>query len=424
MKSEQYLSGPNIWKEYEFTDDQGNNKWFHLFGDKHIVIPNEFCPKGYDFVDFLQDWFSELTKYKIFTDFYLEIPYKLNVKSLEDNSYLSLLYLKFRDCFIQNEGRPPERTATALDLSFQKVSKCKYSPYVNMFTTDIRSSYKFVGEQYNSATTTTVPQLIKNRILYLLGQLSKSNTESIKTAMFIQLLVDQYLPLHSKIFKLLITSDNYENDILKLLDPIFQEYDPDVYDRKDFDQLRETIKRIISFRTKKKIFILKHELDKLRKEQVKYKGSLMSDWISQFMIRTTEHYQKEQLDKFLNAWSNIYLELIGDFNVKKILLLIEKYQKDLNVPLTVIDSTLLDCYILSKSFQVKKNDLRRPVLCVIFEGSNHVDIQSIFFEQVLKIKPLHSVKGKKEHIRCLDVWDISKVFDVRQYAENVLLVKK
>jgi hypothetical protein len=406
MKSQEYLSGPNIWKEYEFTDDQGNNKWFHLFGDKHIVVPKEFCPKGYDFIDFLQDWFTELSKNKIFTDFYLEIPYKLNVESLKDNSYLSLLYLKFRDCFISNQ------------------SKCKYFPYVKMFTTDIRSTYKFMDDQNKSGNTITVPQLIKNRILSLLKQLSKSNTESIKTATFIQLLVDQYLPLHLKIFKILITSDNYENEITKLLDPIFQEFDPDIYDRKDFDLLRDTIKRLFSFRTKKKIFLLKHELDKLRKEQVIYKGSLMSDWISQFMIRTTEHYQKEQLAIFLNAWSKIYLELIGDFNVKKILLLIEKYQKDLNVPLTVIDSTLLDCYILSKSFQVKKNDLRRPVLCVIFEGSNHVDIQSIFFEQVLKIKPLHSVKGKKEHIRCLDVWDISKVFDVRQYAENVLLVKK
>jgi hypothetical protein len=117
------------------------------------------------------------------------------------------------------------------------------------------------------------------------------------------------------------------------------------------------------------------------------------------------------------------MELIGDLDIRKIVGLIDLYQKDLNVPLTVIDSTLLDCYILAKSFRNQNNDLKRTVLTVIFEGSNHVDIQSIFFEQVLKIKPLHSVKGMKQHTRCLDIGDISKVFDAKQYAENVLLVR-
>jgi hypothetical protein len=408
MKSEQYLSGPNIWKEYQFTDDQGNNKWFHMFGDKHIVIPKEFCPNGYNFIDFLEDWFNELSKYKIYSEFYLEIPYKLNEKNIEEDSYLTIIYKKFRDCFINS-------------------NKCKYMPYVKMHTTDIRSTHKFVGHQFNQEITTTVPQLIKNRILYLLQSLSnlteKRKVQLIKTASFIQLLVDRYLPIHSMIFKLLLTSDDYEVEIKKILEPIYLEFDSDIYHESDFDKLKETNQRLFSLKDKNKKFILKHQLDQLQKDNVKHNDVLLSDLILQFMIQTSNYYQKEQLSKFYNAWSNIFMELIGDLDIRKIVGLIDLYQKDLNVPLTVIDSTLLDCYILAKSFRNQNNDLKRTVLTVIFEGSNHVDIQSIFFEQVLKIKPLHSVKGMKQHTRCLDIGDISKVFDAKQYAENVLLVR-
>lgn len=421
--NKQYLSGPNLWTEYEFTDDQGNKHWFHLFGEKHTIDSNDLCSKvnSVDFVDFLENVFIQAFQSKINTNLFLEIPYKLNVKAIDEKNYLSRIYLQFRDCFTPTK-------------------KCIYHPYVHFHTTDIRSTYKFKNDKFSSDIPTTVYQLVKIYILKLLKQITKLKldirnkvleTNIFKTASFIQILVDLYLPKNAEVFKVLLGNSNYRDEISKIMNTILLEWNPDMYLEKDFRMLGQTMERLYQLhkiRNNKQIFVLKHQLDELRKDKIMFRGVNMADWIYSFVTQTTNKYQEVQLPIFENAWSKIYLQLLeSDLSKKKdldkIIQLFQEFQNDLSLPLTVMDSTLLDSFILTRMFRrYRKTPEENPVLTFIYEGLNHVQLQSIFFSQVLHLKPLNVVKGSKEHPRCLKI-DIEKDFDVLQYAEHVKLVK-
>lgn len=425
---ERDLSGPNMWTEFEFTDDQGNKHWFHLFGEKHTVDTKELCTGSsasrkihIDFVDFLEYLFDQSYKYKIYTNFFLEIPYRLNVKKINQHSnYLSEIYNRFQGCFTPKK-------------------KCKYNPYVQMNTTDIRSSYKFEDEKFSGDLSTTVHQMIKNRILKLLQMFVQLKfdirnqtlqNKIFKTAFFIQLLVDLYLPHSYEVFKILLTNPNYKKDIEKIIEPIFDESGSDKYLSRDFEELQQTLNRLYSFfkvREKKKIFILKHQLDELRKDKIIYKKVNMTDWIYYFLLQMNKKYQEDQIPIFLNAWSKLYVQILeSDLKKKKdldgIISLFQELQKDLSSPLTFMDSTLLDGYIMARMFRrYGRNPEKSTVLTLVYEGMYHVEIQSIFLSQVLGLKPLNVVRGTKDHPRCLKI-DLEQSFNILQYGENIKLV--
>ena len=416
--SKQYLSGPNIWTEFEFKDDDGNRHWYHLFGEQHTLQKKELCYTNHiDFKDFLEDLFKQAHRNKIYTDFFLEIPYQLNVKTIDDNNYLSQLYLKFQNCFAPNK-------------------KCTYNPYVKMHTTDIRTTYKF-NEKKDRFTT--VLQLIKGYTLKLLNMLVQLKfdiynlelqNKIFKTGSFIQLLADLYLPRSFEVFKILLNETNYKSEIEKIIEPILAESSLDIYLENDFDKLNETLNQLYSLhkvRNKKKIFVLKHQLDELRRDKIMFKGINMSDWIYHFLLEMNKKYQEDQLIIFKNAWSKIYLRILeSDLTKKKdlnvIISLFQEFQQQLTSPLTFMDSTLLDGYIMARMFRRYGESAKgNSVLTVVYEGLYHVEIQSIFFKQILGLKPLNVERGSKEHPRCLKI-DLEKAFDILQYGENVKLV--
>jgi hypothetical protein len=415
------LSGPNIWTEFEFTDDEGNKNWIHLFGEKHTVDAKELCiSDSIDFVDFIEYLFGQAYKYKIYTNFFLELPYRLNAKNIKQYNYLSQIYNRFQSCF------SPKK-------------KCKYNPYVQMNTTDIRSAYKFEDEKFIGDLSTTVNQMIKNYILKLLQmfvQLKFNNNSTLqkkifKTMSFIQLLVDLYLPHSLEIFRILLKNPDYEKDISKIIEPILSEFSPDMYLKKDFEELKNTLDRLYSFnkvREKKKVFILKHQLDQLRKDKIMFKRINIADWIYYFLLQTNKKYQEDQLPIFMNAWSKLYLQILkSDLTKKKeidgIISLFQEFQQELSSPLTFMDSTLLDGYMMARIFRRYGGSPRESsVLTLVYEGMHHVEIQSIFFSQVLGLTPLNVVRSDMDkHPRCLNI-DLDESFNILQYGENIELI--
>lgn len=423
----QYVSGPNAWYEFQFTDDNGNNHWFHLFGDQHTVDPNQkLCSqasttKTIDILDLIKKIFKDAYQYGIYTDFFLEIPYNISAQTIDDHSYLSKIYLEFKKCFIHTN------------------KKCIYDPYIRMHDTDIRSTFKFHNNVYDDRFITTLNQLIKKSILKLFEKLVKIKTDIlvsqnrinnfIKSATFIQLIVENYLLNDLEIYKILITKNNFQDELAKYIDPILLSFDPEIYLESDFNELKKTLNRFYSLyksRNEDKIFILKHQLDELKKDKIMYKKINIADWIYHFMLEATKMYLRDQIPIFMNAWNKIYsvilksdLTILDDVNA--ILSLFKKYQRELNTSLTVIDSTLLDTYILARMFRrYGKIPEQNAVLTIIYEGKNHVDLQKIFFTDVLKINFLHE---KVNPQRCLNI-DILEKFDITQYSENIPLRKK
>ena len=169
----QYISGPLSWYYYEFPEiaaDANNSKFmkrsFHFFGDVHYgkggtcedrykvkcsninVVDGkiDLASRCEDIIFLLKKMFDNSYSNKKYTDFYLEVPFRLqgapegrldllaqkiqsgqelNTKELRQAlnlDYIQSMYVLFNSCFL--------RTA----------NKCSYSPYIRFHNVDLRQA--------------------------------------------------------------------------------------------------------------------------------------------------------------------------------------------------------------------------------------------------------------------------------------------
>lgn len=461
MDTFEYLSGPSVWFEFDFVDDNGNKKTIELFGDIHnmegLCEPVLKCmrssksPKSRceDINYLLEDLFENAVKEKVHVDFFIEAPYNIYKKDIYEfnrDNYLSIIFNHFYECFTI------------------KKEKCKYLPYVRMNYTDLRSSSYFVTDESLKDKGFSVNDLIIDSYTEMLNKFAKYDKDDnsewtkdriVKSAAFINLLIDNIFNMSHKLFMILLLEDDYKSKYDKIFNQLIQymESTPSKFDKKDVIAVKNTLKRIFNAtKTVKDVnqFIIKKQIDELRKENITYKGKNIADELIDYFGYLTQETLGQNYPEIVKMWKVLYQNIViwyqgmiqyetleKEFkinpseDIENALIQLNQELQDLQIQIvddgkqfyidfanTIVslDAYYLDSYILARMFR-SFSDKKQSRLSIVYAGQQHITIQHDFFTKVLKIKPndYPDVKRGKKAYRCMKSSDFSNIFNIKRF---------
>jgi hypothetical protein len=433
-----FLSGSNMWIQFDIKDDSGFEKSIHYFGDRHNLdgvcpqylnckttttrIPRrtglrkrdyDFFPSPcYDFLYFLEKMFEDAYENKVYMDLFLEYPYNIlkKINGTDDlqiqDSYLKLIYEKFHNCF-----------------TLQK-KNCKYSPYVRVHYTDLRLSYNALDRVVSST------EIITDIINDFLENIDFNNLPDQKqfsdSFLFVNDLYEFNLDYGYKIFEILMTKYNFDRPILDLyqiLESKISKLSPNPDLNRLIKTYRQYIQDLLSLyktRNNKKVFIAKHQLDELRKDNVSFNGKNVVDLITKNILDTRQIVKEQYENEIEKIWSSKVVEeynyLIQNWskeNMKIFLKLISESNLQMSEIAISIDAIMLDSYIMPRMF--RKYTSYPSSLTFVLAGTAHIQFEVDFMKNVLGYKPLHEIYRVEGTKQCLYYKDFWKIFDIRNY---------
>lgn len=430
-----FLSGTDKWVQFDITDDSGFQKSIHYFSDRHSLDGN--CPKilkcktttrttprrgglrsrnqqsepspCYDFLYFLEKMFDDAYNNKVYMDVFLEYPYNLlKTENLPQgliikDSYLHMVYDKFQNCF-----------------TLQK-KNCKYSPYVRVHYTDLRLTYNVLNRVVSS---TSIVIDIMDEFLSTLDPYTLPNKEDfMQSFLFLNELFKFNFENGYSIFEILMTKDDYDKDIIDFYVP----FKSKIKNLKtnlitNYEQYITDLLTLFKKRNNKKIFIAKHQLDELRKDNVTFDGQNIVDLITKNILDTRK-VVKDQFESEINqSWKILtrrYTNLISNWNQMNLRMFASSFDQnieDFYQIAVAIDAIMLDAYILPRVF--RKFSAHPSTLTFVLAGSGHIQFEVDFFKNVLGVEPLHEIYRVEGTKQCLYYKDFWKVFDIKNYENN------
>jgi hypothetical protein len=450
------------WFEFDFVDDNGNKKTIELFGEEHnmegLCSSTLKCMRDSksqvsnceDINYLLENLFEDAVKEKIHVDFFIEAPYNIYKKDIyetKQDNYLSIIFNHFYECFTV------------------KKEKCKYLPYVRMNYSDLRSSTYFVTDENLKSKHFTIIDFIRSKVMELYVNIQNypnsqwSRDKIVKTASFINLMLDNIFRITDKLFIILLLKDNYK----KLYDNIFDQIitimlnNPERFDPSDIKELKESLNTIYGASKVSKDspdvrqFIIKRQFDELRKEKVNVGGENVADKLIDYFVFLIQDTIKNNYDIIQNLWKDLFKNIMiwnAGYNDLEDLdkepttskntqtLIYKRSQLDSELSnltdvivdmsldfyrnfsglVTVLDSYYLDSYILARMFR-SFSDKNPSRVSIVYAGSSHINTQYDFFTKILNMKPNpypNVIKGKKSY-RCWKTEDFSKIFDIERF---------
>jgi len=431
----EYLSGPVSWFEYEFKDDMGNKKMIHLFGDRHDLktlcseslkcMKNSNYPKSdcYDFVYFLKELFDIVSYNKQYADFFLEFPYNIYKKdiyqSLQD-TMIGKIYSQFKDCFQYTK------------------KNCKYLPYVRMHYTDLRDAFNesLINQGLSSRKMSSFTDLLYelyNDMIEDFGFVyrdsnrgfSMSYEERINRINMIDVLFDM-IKNYCQLYQILFQSKNFIEDLTEFIDPflIFFKNHPNDFNPEDvkyFEQVFELLKKLKHPKSKSSVF--EYQLSQLKRDKIMVDGKDMADLIYTFVIMKCMS-KIGYYDEFIEKWNDLKVKIskVDKKSLKNLYASFDEFKTKLQAFGIYLDSYLLDGYILTRlfrSFSTSGKKHNPSILSIVYAGDSHIATEVEFFNNFLKLKPIHeivpNVRYDKKASQCLQ----SKFFqDIFSYFEE------
>lgn len=382
MSEIHFISGPLSWYHFEFEDDSGHKKTIHLFSDIHDLT--NLCPKTFKCnqpksdcktIDaFLEKVFERYYKNSEYLDFFLESPYRLgNLELLKkgQDSFLERINQRFSKCLSKNK------------------KDCKYLPYVRMHYTDVR----IPDFQY-----TTIGSFIVDMYDYLL-----MGMDDLDAVSAIRQVVEFIITKAYKISNILLTQNNFDKKINRLFEPLLKNVSALSKKSKLVAEIRnrlvtkiQKMNSLYKLRNGKKIFIVKHQLDQLKKDKVKYKGVLISEYILQFFNEYSKILSLKASQLNFKFWENFV-------PTKKSILQSRSEIIQNNI---LFDLSYLDIYILARMFRDFPD---KSSTSIVYAGNLHIESQRDFFTLFMNLIPIHT-ESNEENIRCISNTNFNKVF--------------
>lgn len=430
-----FLSGTDKWVQFDITEDSGFQKSIHYFSDRHSLEGN--CPKilncktttrsiprrgglrkrnqyseispCYDLLYFLEKMFDDAYNNKVYMDLFLEYPYNLlkieNATSglIIKDSYLHMVYDKFQNCF-----------------TLQK-KNCKYSPYVRVHYTDLRLTYNVLNRVVSS--TSIVIDIMDDFLSTLDPYTLPNKEEFIQSFVFLDELFKFNFENGYSIFEILMTKDDYDKDIIDFYVPFklkIKNLKTNLISK--YEQYISDLLTLFKKRNNKKIFIAKHQIDELRKDNITFNGKNIADLITKNILDTRK-VVKDQFESEINqSWKTVirkYNNLIRDWNnmnFRLFALSFDQTIEDFFQIAVAIDAIMLDAYILPRVF--RKFRAHPSTLTFVLAGSGHIQFEVDFFKNVLGVEPLHEIYRIEGSKQCLYYKDFWKVFDIKNYENS------
>lgn len=431
-----FLSGTDKWVQFDLTEDSGFQKSIHYFSDRHSLEGN--CPSilnckttdrniprrtglrprerqssgpCYDLLYFLEKMFEDAYKNKVYMDLFLEYPYNIlkndDLSNTDSSSYLHMVYDKFHNCF-----------------TLQK-QNCKYSPYVRVHYTDLRLTYDAFNRTV--ASTQIVADIMED-FLELTFSSSLPNKESfVNSFLFLNELFKFNFDKGFDLFEILMTKDDYQNDLIDFYQPFktkIKKLKPSFILNSLIDKYEQYISDLLSLykkRNNKKVFIAKHQLDELRKDNVKFNGRNIVDLITKNLLDTRKVVNEQfELDIY-QKWRNLiqkYLKLVNEWTMENLKIFFNSFVDvldELSEVAVSVDAIMLDAYILPRIFRKFSNP---STLTFVMAGSGHIEFEVDFYKNVIGVEPLHEVYRVEGTKQCLYYKDFWKIFDIKNYQSG------
>jgi hypothetical protein len=403
-KSFEYLSGPVSWYEYEFKDDQGNKKMIHLFGDRHDLkticddslkcMKNANSPKSncYDFVYFLKELFDMVVHNQQYADFFLEFRYniyKKNTNKSYQDTMIGKVYSQFQEC-----------------LQYTK-KDCKYLPYVRMHYTDLRDVFieqesegnKILGSFTDLLFYGLYNEMIEDFSSTLFKQFPLLSEEKrLKTINMIDVILSM-LKDYCKFYKILFLSKNFVEDLNDFIQPVFEIFEThaEEFEREDvkhFVKIFESLKKLKH--PKSKSSILGYQLSELEKDNIMVNGKNISDLIFPFIDKKCNLIMKIY-PGIVNQWKKFSNEIIAlktPIELQPLFYPLLDFKKELQTFVVLLNAYILDGYILSRlfrSFSTSGKKHEPSILSIVYAGNVHIETEVEFFNEILKLTPIHQI---------------------------------
>lgn len=406
----QFISGPMSWYHFEFVDDDGNPKTIHLFSDIHDFT--KLCPKSFQcknskssppskcfqFDYFLETYFEKAIQDKKYVDFFLESPYRLNQKELKINpnkNYLDLVNHRFQKCLSSNK------------------KGCKYLPNIRMHYTDVRipdynyiTIGSFIGEMY----------FFLVRAVYLFHENQITKNDLIQVLNVFHLILDIVSKNAKDISLIMMTENNFESKVYSYFLPVFDwiQDHPGALQKQMQNKIQHMLDQLFSLvkiRKGKRVFIVKQQLDQLRKDDIRYKGKNMADIILSYFIEFSNVLSDRAKQLNLDFWHKSgYAKQILELdpkNAKKLFLELYDQRKQVLQNNILFDLTYLDTYILARMFRKFTN--KDSSSAIVYAGNLHIESEKDFFILFLDLIPIHA-ESNLDQERCLSNPNFQKVF--------------
>jgi hypothetical protein len=244
------------------------------------------------------------------------------------------------------------------------------------------------------------------------------------------LFIDQLFQFHIEksydIFEILLTKDNYQNDLDQIYKEFFQSVEnlnsvyPEI--KTKLDGYINALKALHKLRNNKKIYIAKHQIDELRKDNVKYKGKNIADLIAANLLTIRKQIYNKFDKEIPKIWDKVAIsfdELQQDYNIQNLVRFImecQDYALVLDDMTTLIDALMLDAYILPRMFKYSRSN--PSSLTIVFAGSGHIQFEVDFFKNGLGINPTRQTSRVSGTKQCLFNPKFSEIFDIKRYAKT------
>lgn len=455
-KKVRYLSGPTSWYEYLFEDDNGNQKMIHLFGDAHeiknLCDPSYRCMKSskdkesdcYDLIYFLKELFDEVVDNQVYADMFLEIPYniyKKDIYKLYQDTMIGKIFNQFNDCFKYHK------------------KDCQYLPYVRMNYTDLRIAFHHdVTYDIPEKNISSFVDVIKNKYLDLETAFDRilrgeakglTSDQIVQIINYIDTLFDYVFNRYCDLYRVFL-SDSYLVELNNFFEPMFQTFDKysdefspsDIQLTKNVFELMKKLKHPKSNRS-----VIGYQIEELRKDNIKVNGKNIADLLEVFIQESCQKTFGDSLsgtspevgfasvapdlkdsEKIYSNWMKISRAMlkVDRSNVVNVINSIRNFGSDLRYYTIILESYFLDVYILSRMFRTFSSSKREhlpSILTIVYAGDSHILTQSRFFEEVLKIRPIHKIPsvriGKDSYKQCLQHNYFSDIFTQIEKKEKI-----
>jgi hypothetical protein len=256
-----------------------------------------------------------------------------------------------------------------------------------------------------------------------------------------------------KFIEIIISSDDYIEDMNRFLEPYSKilTLQSDIFIDRDIEELSIVLDRLREFKHPKSSYsIVGHQLAELEKDQIIVNGKNIATLIKNYILSTCKEYLSQKngskiIDEFNKFIGSVLMETdegiiinpklnkayqkitsqqdIKNFYVvlenetKKLFVLYNNFAQIYNETITVLESRLLDAFILSRLFRTYSSS-KEPhvpsILSIIYSGDLHTKFQVEFFKNYLGLKPIHEVENDENKIdfQCLHSKELKTIFNL------------
>jgi hypothetical protein len=445
-----YISGPVNWYSFNANIGDMGPRTFNFFGDAHfskekscsdkplykrcltigpdLKLPNieKTADNCADITYALVKLFDNSVTNQIYADFFIELPF-------HNDSYPDLYAKKVDRLAFALRNNPSSEDLHEYDKldyihslyvifypCLQKdKSECKYSPYVRFHYSDIRqtmlSGIITINDYLFFASQNILQTLDAYYKMEMLAELGLYVDEPIDIESEIakgNFLFDIFLKLttsgrtlsgitedyNSKIFNTYLYSDDFQNDIYRLMTEIVSPNYKHNIEYVKFLLFIQTMSQLYTIKDGKNVSRLRAQLLALRQNNIIHNGENMADIIERFLldkynkINITEIYKPftRFVDKILKPLSSFKLNR----NIKHEYAELLSLSDDLRVSDRFIsaDALLLDGYLLARMFRTfsattDSHQISQDVYT--YTGALHTRNYAEFFTDYLNVPLIH-----------------------------------